>query len=81
MASLAQRMSFEYTPGDSEGQGAIKPGVSHSVGVLSDFTFTFHFYALEREMATHYSVLAWRMPGTGDPGGLRSMGSHIVGHD
>ena len=48
---------------------------------LSDFTFTFHFYALEKDMATHSSVLAWRIPGTGEPGGLPSMGSHRVGHD
>ena len=45
---------------------------------LSDFTFTFHFHALEKEMATHSSVLAWRIPGMGDPGGLLSMGSHRV---
>ena len=44
-------------------------------------TFTFHFHALEKEMATHSSVLAWRIPGTGEPGGLPSMGSHRVGHD
>ena len=48
---------------------------------LSDFTFTFHFHALEKQMATHSSVLAWRIPGTGEPGGLPSMGSHRVGHD
>ena len=48
---------------------------------LSNFTFTFHFHALEKEMATHSSVLAWRIPGTGEPGGLPSMGSHRVGHD
>ena len=48
---------------------------------LSDFTFTFHFLALEKEMATHSSVLAWRIPGTGEPGGLLSVGSHRVGHD
>ena len=48
---------------------------------LSDFTFTFHFPALEKAMATHSSVLAWRIPGTGEPGGLPSMGSHRVGHD
>ena len=46
----------------------------------SDFTFTFHFHALEKEMATHSSVLAWRIPGVGEPGGLLSMGSHRVGH-
>ena len=51
------------------------------VGWLSDFTFTFHFHALEKEMATHSSVLAWRIPGTGEPGGLPSLGSHRVGHD
>ena len=48
---------------------------------MSDFTFTFHFHALEKEMATHSSVLVWRIPGTGEPGGLPSMGSHRVGHD
>ena len=48
---------------------------------LSDFTFTFHFHALEEEMATHSSVLAWRIPGTGEPGGLLTMGSHRVRHD
>ena len=48
---------------------------------LSDFPFTFHFHALEKEMATHSSVLAWRIPGTGEPGGLLSVGSHRVGHN
>jgi len=48
---------------------------------LSDFTFTFHFHALEKEMGTHSSVLAWRIPGTAEPGGLPSMGLHRVGHD
>ena len=48
---------------------------------MSDLTFTFHFHALEKEMATHSSVLAWRIPGTGEPGGLQSLGSHRVGHD
>ena len=48
---------------------------------MNDFTFTFHFHALEKEMATHSSVLAWRIPGTGEPGRLPSMGSHRVGHD
>jgi len=48
---------------------------------LSDFTFMFHFHALEKEMATHSSVLAWRIPGMGAPGGLPSIGSHRVGHD
>ena len=56
-------------------------GVAKSQTRLSDFTFTFHFHALEKEMATHSSVLAWRIPGRGEPGGLLSMGSHRVGHD
>ena len=56
-------------------------GVAKSRTRLSDFTFTFHFHALEKEMATHSSVLAWRIPGTEDPGGLPSMGSHRVGHN
>ena len=55
-------------------------GVAKSWTRLIDFTFTFHFHALEKEMATHSSVLAWRIPGTGEPGGLLSMGSHRVGH-
>ena len=56
-------------------------GVAEGWTQLSDFPFTFHFHALEKEMATHSSVLAWRIPGMGDPGGLLSMGSHRVGHD
>ena len=56
-------------------------GVTKSWTRLSDFTCTFHFHALEKEMATHSSVLAWRIPGAGEPGGPPSMGSHRVGHD
>ena len=56
-------------------------GVTESRTRLSDFPFAFHFHALEKEMATHSSILAWRIPGTGEPGGLPSMGSHRVGHD
>ena len=56
-------------------------GVAKSRTRLSEFTFSFHLHALEKEMATHSSVLAWRIPGTGEPGGLLSMGSHRVGHD
>ena len=55
-------------------------GVTKGRTRLSDFPFTFQFHALEKEMATHSSVLAWRIPGTGEPGGLPSMGSHRVGH-
>ena len=56
-------------------------GVAKSRTQLSDFTFAFHFHALEEEMATHFSVLAWRIPGAVEPGGLPSLGSHRVGHD
>ena len=56
-------------------------GVVEGQTQLSDFTFTFHFHALEKEMATQTSVLAWRIPGTGEPGGLPPMGLHRVGHD
>ena len=56
-------------------------GVAKNQSRLSGFTFTFHFHALEKDMATHPSVLAWRIPGTGEPGGLPSLGSHRVGHD
>ena len=56
-------------------------GVMKSQRQLSDFTFTYHFHVLEKEMATHSSVLAWRIPGMGEPDGLPSMGSHRIGHD
>ena len=56
-------------------------GFAKSQTRLNNFTFTLHFHALEKEMATHSSVLAWRIPGTGESGGLPSMGSHRVGHD
>ena len=68
-------------PRDSGAWWTAACGVAQSWTRLSDFTFTFHFHALEKEMATHFSVLAWRIPGTGEPGGLPSMGSHRVGHD
>ena len=66
------------------GRGACKAAVHGVAEVrtrLSDFTFTFHFHALKKEMATHSSVLAWRIPGTGEHGGLPSMGSHRARHD
>ena len=66
---------------DRETWWATVHGVTQSRTQLSDFTFTFHFHALEKEMATHSSVLAWRIPGMGEPGGLRSMVLHRVGHD
>ena len=72
----AWKIPWMEEPGGLQSMGWLRVG--HD---LSDFTFTFHFPALEKEMATHYSVLAWRIPGTGEPGGLPSMGSHRVGHD
>ena len=66
---------------DREAWWAAVHGVTKNRTRLSDFTFTIHFYALEKEMATHSRVLAWRIPGTGEPGGPPSMGSHRVGHD
>ena len=68
-------------PMDGGAWWAAVHGVARSRTWLSDFTFTFHFHALEKEMATHSSVLAWRIPGTGEPGGLPSLGSHRIGHD
>ena len=68
-------------PMDREAWWAAVHGVARSRTRLSDFTLFFHFHALEKEMATHSSVLAWRIPGTGKPGGLPSMGLHRVGHD
>ena len=66
---------------DGGAWSAAVQGVAKSQTQLGDFTFTFHFHALEKEMATHSGALAWRIPGTGEPGGLLSMGSHRVGHD
>ena len=74
-STLAWKIPRTEEPGRLQSMG------SKSWTQLSDFTFTFHFPALEKEMATHSSVLAWRIPGTGEPGGLPSMGSHRVGHD
>ena len=77
--------SLQYSclenPMDRGALWAAVHGVAKSQRWLHDFTFTFHFHALEKEMATHSSVLAWRIPGTGEPGGLLSMGSHRVGHN
>ena len=76
--------SFSISP-SNEYSGLISFRIVHGVAEgrarLSNFPFTFHFPALEKEMATHSSVLAWRIPGTGEPDGLPSMGSHRVGHD
>ena len=76
---------FQYpcleNPMDGGAWWAAVHGVAKRRTTLSDFTFTFHFPALEKEMATHSSVLAWRTPETGEPGGLPSLGPHRVGHD
>ena len=74
--TLAWKIPWMEEPGRLQSMGLLRVG--HN---LRDFTFTFHFHALEKEMATHSSVLAWRIPGTGEPSGLLSMGSHRVGHD
>ena len=68
-------------PMDGGAWWAAVNGVAEGRTRMSDFTFTFHFHALEKEVATHSSVLAWRIPGLGERGGLPSMGSHGVGHD
>ena len=68
-------------PWTEEPWWAVVHGVAKSQTGLKDFPFTFHFNALEKEMATHSSGLAWKIPGTGEPGGLLSMGSHRVGHN
>ena len=68
-------------PTDGGAWWAAVHGVARSRTRLSDFTFAFHFHALEKEMATHSSILAWRIPGMAEPGGLPSMGLHRVGHD
>ena len=68
-------------PMDGGAWWAAVHGIVKSQTQLSDFTFTFHFHALEKEMATHSSALTWRILGTGEPGGLPSLGSHRVGHD
>ena len=73
--------SWLENPMDGGAWQAAVHGVAKSQTRLTDFTFTFHFHALEKEMATHSSVLAWRIPGTGEPDGLLSMGSHRVRHN
>ena len=75
-SSLAWKIPWMKEPGGLQSMASLRVG--HQ---LSNFTFTFHFHALEKEMATHSSVLAWRIPGSREPGGLPSMGSHRVGHD
>ena len=73
--------SYLEKPMDGGAWWAAVLGVAKSRTRLSDFSFTFRFHALEKKMATHFSVLAWRIPGTGKPSGLLSMGSHRVGHN
>ena len=74
-STLAWKLPWMEEPGRLQSMGSL------SWTRLSDFTFTFHFHALEKEMATHSSILAWRIPGMGKPGGLLSMGLHRVGHN
>ena len=80
-STLAWKIPWTEEPGGLGPWGCKVHGVVKSRTRQSDFTFAFHFHALEKEMATHSSVLAWRIPGTGEPGGLPSMGSHRVGHN
>ena len=75
-STLAWKTPWTEETGGLQSMGSLKNQTQ-----LSDFTFTFHFHALEKEMATHSSVLYWRMTGMGEPGGLPSMGSHRVRHD
>ena len=75
-STLAWKIPWVEEPGGLQSMGVTEGGAR-----LSDFTFTFHFHALEKEMATHSSVPAWRIPGTGEPGGLPSMGSQRVRHN
>ena len=76
-STLAWKIPRIEEPRRLQSMGLLRVGQTQ----LSEFTFTFHFHALEKEMATHSSVRAWRIPGMGEPGGLPSMGSHRVGHD
>ena len=80
-SQLVSPNSCLANPMDAGAWWAAVHGVAKSRTRLSDFRFAFHFHALEKEMATHSSVLAWRIPGTGEPAGLPSMGLHRVGHD
>ena len=73
---ISHSIPWMEEPGRLQSMGLLRVGLD-----LSDFTFPFHFHALEKEMAIHSSVLAWRIPGTGEPGQLPSMESHRVGHD
>ena len=81
MAPHSSTLACLENPIDGGAWWAAVHGVAEGQTRLSKFTFTFHFHALEKEMATHSSVLAWRIPGTGEPGGLPSMGWHRVGHN
>ena len=79
-STLAWKIPWTEEPGRLQSVGSLRVGHDWATS-LSLFTLTFHFHALEKEMATHSSVLAWRIPGMEEPGGLPSMGSHRVGHN
>ena len=79
-STLAWKISWAEEPGRLQSMGSRRVGHDCATS-LSRFTFTFHFHALEKEMATHSSILAWRIPGAAEPGGLLSVGSHRVRHD
>ena len=75
LMKISKFTTWMEEPGGLQSMGSLRVGYDFT------FTFTFHFHVVEKEMATHSSVLAWRIPGTGEPGGLLSMGSHRVGHN
>ena len=78
---VAERSAIAQSRDSHASRAGTSGWVPEGQTCLSDFTFTFHFHALEKEMAAHSTILAWRIPGTVEPGGLLSMGSHRVGHD
>ena len=80
-STFAWKIPWTEEPGGLQSMGSLRVGVAKGRTRLSVVTFTFHFHALEKEMATHSIVLAWRIPGTGEPVGLPSMGLYTVRHD
>ena len=80
-STLAWKIPWMEEPGRLQSMGLLGVDTTERLHFHFDFTFTFHFHALKKEMATHSSIRAWRIPGMGEPGGLPSLGSYRVGHD